>query len=117
MYKEKMSNIDGLSFNTEPPKGINGAWITTVVFGKDINITKENALTFLNAKDIPARPFFYPLSSLPAYRGKGDQMEEINPISYDISNRAINLPGAMNISKKEIKYICNQLKKLLGSGS
>ena len=116
LYKEELSSINDLRFNTEPPQGINGAWITTLVFGNDLNITKENALEFLNTREIPARPFFYPLSSLPAYGGQGDHMQEVNPISYNVSNRGINLPGAMNISKKEIKYICNQLKKLLACG-
>ena len=56
LYKEQMSSINGLSFNKEPPQGVNGAWITTLVFGNDLNITKENALAFLNAKEIPAKP-------------------------------------------------------------
>ena len=113
LYKDNMSDIEGLSFNPEPPQGLNGAWITALVFDKSYNINKEKALEFLIAQDIPARPFFYPLSSMPAYGDCGDQMKRINSVAYDISNRGINLPGAMNLSNQEIDYICNKLKLLL----
>ena len=39
---------------------------------------------------VPARPFFYPLSSLPAYPGAEAKYREKNPRAYDISSSAIN---------------------------
>jgi perosamine synthetase len=49
------------------------------------------------------RPFFYPLSSLPAFEGIVDSgdFRERNPMAYDISARAINLPCGLALTEAE----------------
>jgi len=63
---------------------------------------------------IPARPFYYPLSSLPAYPGFQEKYEPLNPVAYDISSRAINLPCAFNLTEDQIDRICDGIKTILG---
>ncbi|MES2767725.1 MAG: DegT/DnrJ/EryC1/StrS family aminotransferase [Bdellovibrionota bacterium] len=111
-YKNKLKDIPDITFNPEPEGGINGAWITGLVFGKSHDISKEIALEKLNAIKIPARPFFYPLSSLPAY-DQQSAYETKNKIAYDISSRGINLPGAFNLTDDQIDYVCDGIKKLV----
>ena len=113
LYKEFLKDIKGLNFNPEPFEGINGAWITALVFDKKHDITKAKALKYLNERGIPARPFFYPLSSLPAYGEQGDLMRFTNKNAYDISNRGINLPGAMNLKDEDIEYISKIIRQLI----
>ena len=62
----------------------------------------------LQNEGIPSRPFFYPLSSIPAYNR---QSQNIN--SYSISNRGVNLPGAANLTDKQLYIICKGIKKVL----
>ena len=115
LYKHFLKDINGLSFNVEPIDGVNGAWITGLVFDKSLNITKSKALEYLLEKGIPARPFFYPLSSLPAYGDRGDSMRHINKNAYDVSSRGLNLPGAMNLTNEDIKFIADNIRQLLQS--
>jgi len=82
--------------------------MVTVVWDKKYKIGKEKMLKELKKWNIQARPFFYPLSSLPAINCKAD-----TPVSFDISSRAINLPCGLNITKKQVEYICNVLKEKL----
>lgn len=112
-YRKGLTDIPDILLNVEPEGGINGAWITGLVFGKSHKISKLQAMEKLQKLNIPARPFFYPLSSLPAYPGLQKIYESKNPVTYDISSRGINLPGALNLDQEQIDYICKCVKQLL----
>ncbi|MFC1623844.1 DegT/DnrJ/EryC1/StrS family aminotransferase [Candidatus Omnitrophota bacterium] len=113
MYRERLNGIKDIELNPEPEGGINGTWITAVVFGKSHNLDKEKAMEKLAKLDIPSRPFFYPLSSLPAYPGYRERYEPLNPVAYDISSRGINLPGALNLTEDHINTVCEGIKTIL----
>jgi len=107
-YKERLSKIPGLQLNTERPHTKNTYWMVTVIFDKKYKINKEKLIKEFKKFNIQTRPFFYPLSSLPAIKAKAD-----TPIAVDISSRAINLPCGLNITNEQIDYICNSLLKIL----
>jgi perosamine synthetase len=114
MYKERLADIEDIEFNAEPEGVFNSVWITALVFGKSHQMTKVDAIDKLQEIGIPARPFFYPLSSLPAYPGYEDRYKLRNPRSYDISNRGINLPGALNLTEDQIDAVCDGVRVILG---
>lgn len=113
MYRDRLSEIEDIDLNKEPKGGVNGAWITGLVFGKSHKITKHEAIKSLAERGIPVRPFFYPLSSLPAYPGQKEIYQPLNPVAYDISERGINLPCAANLTEQQIDQICNGIKAML----
>jgi perosamine synthetase len=113
-YREHLADVPDLQMNAEPAGGVNGAWITGLVFGKSHHMTKAAAMDKLAKLDLPSRPFFYPLSSLPAYEGFEARYRPRNPCAYDIADRGINLPGAMNITEEQIERYCLGLKSILG---
>ncbi len=114
MYRDRLNDIDDIELNPEPQGGVNGAWITGLVFGKSHNMTKLKAIEEMSRLGVPCRPFFYPLSSLPAYPGCQEKYEPLNPVAYDISMRGINLPGAANLTRQQIDKICDGIKTILG---
>ena len=110
-YKNALSDLD-VEFNYEPKNVVNGAWTTAMVLGKSYGIDKSTFIHRLQAIGIPCRPFFYPLSCLPAFdRQKKYEKKNIN--SYDISCRGVNLPGAFNLSKKQLQSICDGIRHIL----
>lgn len=113
-YREQLADIEDLEFNAEPDGVFNSVWITALVFGKSHGMTKGDAIAKLQEVGIPARPFFYPLSHLPAYPGSEKVYRPRNPRSYDISERGINLPGALNLTDDQIDAICNGIRQILG---
>ncbi len=112
-YRSRLSDIPGLQFNSEPEGGFNSVWITAIVFDQKTGMTKVKAIEELAKIGIPARPFFYPLSSLPAYEGAEQTFRSRNPNAYDISARGINLSCAMNLEEEQIDAICNGIRKIL----
>jgi perosamine synthetase len=117
MYRERLDKIEDIFLNTEPEGGVNGAWITAVLFGKSHKLQALEVVEKLAEMDIPARPFFYPLSSLPAYPMAKTKYEPMNPVAYDISTRGINLPGSAILTEDQIDWICEGIKKLIDTPS
>ncbi len=113
-YRERLADVPDLQLNPEPEGGVNGAWITGLVFGKSHSMTKQQAMDDLAALGVPARPFFYPLSCLPAYPGYREQYQTRNPNAYDISNRGVNLPGAFTLTEEQADFVCAGIRKILG---
>lgn len=114
LYKKELAGVPDIQLNPEPPGTKNGAWITAVVFGKSHEMTKPRAIEELAKIGVPARPFFYPLSSIPAYPGFEKKYRPRNPRAYDISSRGINLPCAMNLTDAQIRRIAGGVRKILG---
>jgi perosamine synthetase len=113
LYKERLSDIEDVDFNAEPEGVFNSVWITAMLIGKSHNLTKLEVMKKFEDMGLPSRPFFYPLSSLPAYPGMESVYRSLNPRAYDICSRGINLPGSLIITEEQIDIICDALHKIL----
>ena len=112
-YREQLADVEDIQLNSEPEGGINGVWITGLVIGKSYGLSKLEAMKRLEERGLPTRPFFYPLSSLPAYPGAEKTYRDRNPMAYDISSRGINLPGALNLTQSQIDEVCEGIRGIL----
>lgn len=113
-YRAGLAGIPDLHLNAEPPHVVNAVWGPTLVFGHSHDMTKEKAIAELGALGLPARPFFYPLSSLPAYASHNANGRQIAPTAYDISARGITLPAAFTLTDEQIDAMCTGIRRILG---
>ncbi|PJI41915.1 DegT/DnrJ/EryC1/StrS aminotransferase family protein [Ferrovibrio sp.] len=116
-YKSRLVDLNGLLWNPEPSGVTNSVWCPAVVFDEGLGITKEDAMRDLGEMGLPSRPFFYPLSSLPAFGSRGEWGQQQNPISYSVSSRAINVPSAFTVDDEQLDRMAGGLRKLISSGS
>ena len=65
--------------------------------------------------NIATRPFFPPLSSLPAFADSPDttRASRANPVSYDLAARAINLPSALTLTEDQVDRVCEVVRRLV----
>lgn len=113
-YRKGLADIPDLYLNPEPDGGVNGAWCTALVFGESHSMTRDAALSAIGEQGLPTRPFFYPLSSLPAYPGREKAGRRDNPVAYNVSEHGINLPSALNITQDQIDQMCDGIRRVLG---
>jgi perosamine synthetase len=106
-YRENLQFLKGVSINPEPEGTINGAWMPTIVFDKEIGITREELQTSLQSKNIDARVFFHPLSSLPMF-----QTQSQNKWAQNVPERSINLPSYHDMLISDQDFILYILKNL-----
>ena len=112
-YKARLAGIEDIEFNAEPEGGVNGVWITGLLIGKSHCLCKIEAMEKLKAAGLPTRPFFYPLSSLPAYQGMEATSRPKNPRAYDICARGINLPGALVMTEEQVERVSAGVRAML----
>lgn len=116
-YRERLADIPDLAFNPEPSNVVNSAWNTALIFGKSHGMTRDKALEEFPKLDLPVRPFFYPLSFLPAYPNRGTSGRRDHPVAYDVSGRGINLPCALNLTDSDLDKMSDGIHRLLGRSS
>ncbi|CAN2050516.1 GDP-perosamine synthase [Candidatus Magnetomoraceae bacterium gMMP-13] len=114
-YQDNLKNADGISLNSEPPETKNSYWMVTILLDSKYGIKKENLIKKMNEYNISCRPFFYPLSFIPAYEKyeEAKKAQKRNKVSYAVSPWGINLPCGMNMDKAKVEYVCDVLKKQL----
>lgn len=112
-FRERLAKIPDLLINPEPSHVKNGVWAPALIFGKSHNMTRDKALIEIPKLGLPVRPFFYPLSSLPAYADTASARVN-NPVAYDVSSRGINLPCALSLTDIDLDRYSEGIYKLLG---
>ena len=108
-YIQNLKNIPGVSMNPRIADTENGAWMPTVVFTQDAGITREILQLAFNDENVDARVFFWPLSSMQMFESIPS-----NKNSWEIPNRAINLPSFHEITSDELERIVSVIVKLIG---
>ena len=116
-YAEDLSDLSGVTLNAEPEGTRNSYWMVTVVLAPELQLTKEILLERLWSEKIDARPFFHPLSSLPAYARSPDAnaAKKRNTVSYQISPWGVNLPSALNLTRDQVSRVTKFLKQWVTS--
>jgi len=117
LYRELLPKSGVVQVNLENHERLNGAWATTVVFSRDSGVTTQQAIDRLASYGIPLRPFFYPLSSLPAYEGNTSGGPERNPVAYDLASRGVHLPCALNLTDAQVTRVAEAINELIGEAS
>jgi len=109
LYRALLPQDGSVQVNLETDDLVNGAWATTVVFAEHTRITTDAAIDAMASKGIPLRPFFYPLSSLPAYSSNDSGGRDRHPTAYDLGGRGVHLPCALNLTDDQIRYVAHEL--------
>jgi perosamine synthetase len=99
-YKKQLGHLSGISLNPEPAGTVNGYWMPTVVLESTTGVTYSDLKNRFSAENIDARVFFSPLSSLPFFHPRSE-----NVIAYSLPDRAINLPSYHDLSTSEVDRV------------
>lgn len=116
-YKVGLDGCDGINLNYEEPWVKNTYWMVTAVLDEKLGIRKEAAIDWLREKGIDTRPFFYPLSFLPAYQNlpQARVAQKQNYNAYAASPLGINLPSNLNLTQGNVESVCEKFKQLIRS--
>lgn len=112
-FKDNLEAYPELQLNLETSDLKNGAWATALVFKSETDLKHETVMEYLEKHQIPSRPFFHPLSSLPAYKSNQTGGQQANPVAYQYSKFGIHLPCSMNMTSDQVDYISEVICQLL----
>jgi perosamine synthetase len=114
-YAAELAGVEGLALNHEAPGTKNTYWMVTAVLDERFGLQKERLMELLAAEGIDCRPFFHPLSSLPAFAGQpqAEAARARNGVCYRISPTAINLPSALNLNRTQVNRVTSAFRTVL----
>ena len=116
LYQARLGDVPHLILNHEGPETKNTYWMVTVIWDRARGVTKDELMALMAERNIDTRPFFHPLSSIPAYADAADRTraQAENEVSYALSPYGINLPSGATLTEEEIDYVCAALLGILG---
>jgi perosamine synthetase len=114
-YADRLEKLDNIAFNTEAAEVKNTYWMVSVIVDGKLGLGKEVLMGLLDEKNIDSRPFFRPLSSIPAYAQmpQAERARQRNTVSYEIAPFGINLPSGLNLDEETVDYVCRSLEAVL----
>jgi perosamine synthetase len=114
-YAERLREVPGLRLNTEPPGVFNTFWMASIVVDRRYGLTNRVLMAHFDEQGIDTRPFFHPLSGLPAFseRPEAAAARGRNTVAYDLSPRGLNLPSALVLTEGQVDRVCAVLKRIL----
>ncbi len=114
-YAERLQGIPGLTLNSEPVETVNSYWMVTAVLDPGLGWKCDVLMQRLSKRGIDTRPFFRPLSSLPAFHDAADRVkaQRRNVVAYRLSPCGINLPSAMSLTAAQVDIVCETLAQIV----
>ncbi len=118
-YHERLANMRGVTLNPEPAGTRNSYWMSTVVLDPSMGLAKETVIGRLAAEQIDSRPFFHPLSHIPAWRQTpaAARAREENVNAYAISPFGVNLPCGLSITEAQVDRVCSAFRAIVENHS
>jgi perosamine synthetase len=118
-YQEELGDLPGVSLNAETAGAVNSYWMTTVVWDAALGVSKVELAAQLRERGIDTRPFFYPLSSLPAYQNSPHAAiaRQQHHAAYRVSPHGLNLPSSFRLTRDEASVVAGHLRHLLQQAS
>ena len=107
-YADRLRHLP-LTMNPEPDGSVNGYWMPTIVVDSVVEFDRDDLLDRFKADNIDGRVFFWPLSSLPMFERRPE-----NVVSYSIYSRAINLPSYHDIDDASLERVARCVESSLG---
>jgi perosamine synthetase len=111
-YRDELRGVAGVTLNAEPAGTKNSYWMVTVVLDPSLGVEKNELMKRLDAREIDTRPFFHPLSSLPAYEKTAEAAaaRARNGVGYAISRYGVNLPSGLSLTRADVARVCAALR-------
>jgi perosamine synthetase len=114
-YRSHLDGLPGIKLNSEAPGVRNTYWMVSVILDASYNVQKDALQELLGLRGIDSRPFFRPLSALPAYQElpQAREAQERNRVSYRLSPYGINLPSGLNMDEPKVARVCDALAAVI----
>jgi perosamine synthetase len=111
-YRDELADWNRGHLNPDVPGLYNSYWMTTVVLDPGLGIGKDMLIPRLKSRGIDTRPFFHPLSSIPAFRDTPEATvaRGRNKTAYAVSAVSVNLPSALSLSREDVSHVCAALR-------
>jgi len=113
-YRQELHDFPWITLNAEPDGVRNSYWMATAILPARPENEKENIIRRFSENGIDCRPFFYPLSTIPAYSAlpAAAVARQEHRQSHQISRYGINLPCALRLEEEDVRTVARVLRSV-----
>jgi perosamine synthetase len=104
-YRELFKNVKGIKFQKEMPWAKSAFWSSSIVLKEGV---RDSMIEGLEKNKVETRPAYYALNQLPMYKSAKSY-----PISESLGDNGICLPSGIKLTKEEIIYVAESVKKIV----
>lgn len=114
-YAQELSGLPGVTLNAEPQGTRNSYWMVTAIIDPRFGLNKFALIEAFKAENIDTRPFFSPLSSLPAFEAYPQSSAHMpaNPAGEQVARYGINLPSGYHMTPELVNRVSSVLRDIL----
>ncbi len=112
-YREKLNDIEGVSFQVEKPWAKTVYWMYCIELAKETKLDADTLMKELGNRGIGTRPFFLGMHEQPALQRVGLFKGECYPITERISRQGLYLPSGLTLTEKQIDEVVDAVGEIL----
>lgn len=118
-YQNELAGWSGGSLKSDHPDLHNSHWMTTIILKGRNPMPKAELILALRKRGVEARPFFSPLSSIPAFKAseQAAAARARNVNAYAITPFGVNLPSALSLTEGDVETVCSALRQVVDGGA
>jgi perosamine synthetase len=106
-YQKGLKDIERIKLNHQESWVKNVYWMVCMEIDGFNKNQRDEFIQELKTKNIDSRPYFYPVSDMPMYENSN------TPITHKVYQKGLNLPSYFDLSKSQVEYICEQVKRMI----
>lgn len=110
-YAEELADEPNLALNSEASWARSIYWMSSIMLKDSCGLSRDDLIANLKQRNIDTRPVFPAISQYPIWPRK----QNPQPIASNIGERGINLPSGVCLAHAQVKYVCDEIKNILGS--
>jgi perosamine synthetase len=116
-YHDRLSGLDGITLNAEPEGMENSFWMVTAVLDPALGLDKFTLMAELDKRNIDSRPFFTPLSELPAFDSRPQAKRFLNNFDKGrkIASLGVNLPSGYHMNEEKVEIVSAAVKEIISN--
>ncbi|MEM8812284.1 MAG: DegT/DnrJ/EryC1/StrS family aminotransferase [Pseudomonadota bacterium] len=114
-YKDRLSHLQGIALNAEQKGVRNSYWMVTAVADPDYGLDKFELMDAFMQRNIDTRPFFTPLSELPAFADAAESKRFLprQPKGHSVAAFGINLPSGYHMTEEKVDLVCRAFEEIV----
>lgn len=116
-YRDRLAGLSGVTLNAEPEGTQNSFWMVTVVLDPTLGLDKFALMAELDKRNIDSRPFFTPLSTLPAFDERPAAKRFVTPrdAGHRIAAHGVNLPSGYNMTEEKADIVASAVREIIAA--
>ncbi len=108
-YEQGLSSAPGIRLVKEKEGCKSNYCYPSLLLTDEIVADRDEIISGLKALNIHCRPAFPRMSRFPVFEQRYE-----NPVAALVERRGISLPSAANLNKRDVSFVCESIKRLIG---